>query len=254
MTLAPQGLSGSWPPEPNARAGDPAGRPGHRDDPRRSHGTDARSGASRHRSLDSSTRWSIAPAVAFRRSHACLRSRSDRRYRSPLVPLLISAGHDVIGLARSQRAGVALEALGADVVHADALDHAAMRRAVRVAAPDSVVHLVTATPLRIDPKRMAREFAQTNRLRTEGTLNLVDAAADAGAKRVLTQGLAYVYDANGPAPATELRSGAVDNCGCSGGVPVLCPQAARVLCRIVVRLAGVERGAEAASGIEERAS
>ena len=120
-----------------------------------------------------------------------------------LVPLLISTGHDVIGLARSQRTGAALEALGVDVVHADALDHAAMRRAVRVAAPDSVVHLVTATPLRIDPKRMAREFAQTNRLRTEGTLNLVDAAAQAGAKRVITQGLAYVYDPGGPDPATE---------------------------------------------------
>jgi nucleoside-diphosphate-sugar epimerase len=107
-----------------------------------------------------------------------------------LVLLLISAGHDVIGLARSQRAGAALEALGADVVHADALDHAAMRRAVRVAAPDSVVHLLTAIPTRIDPKQMTRDFAQTNRLRTEGTINLVDAAAQAGAKRVIAQGLA----------------------------------------------------------------
>lgn len=122
---------------------------------------------------------------------------------SRLVPALLSAGHDVIGLARSQSAGVALEKLGVDVVHADALDHAAMRRAVRVAAPDAVVHLLTRIPARIDPKRMARDFAQTNRLRTQGTLNLVDAAHQAGAKRVITQGLAYAYEPNGLEPATE---------------------------------------------------
>ena len=73
---------------------------------------------------------------------------------SRLVPLLRSAGHDVIGLARSYGAGVAMEELGVDVVHADALDHAAMRRAVRVAAPDAVVHLLTRIPARIDPRRM----------------------------------------------------------------------------------------------------
>jgi nucleoside-diphosphate-sugar epimerase len=88
-----------------------------------------------------------------------------------LVPVLRSAGHDVIGLARSPEAGVALERLGIDVVHADALDHAAMRRAVRIAAPDAVVHLLTRIPAKVDPKRMARDFAQTNRLRTEGSWN-----------------------------------------------------------------------------------
>ncbi|MFC5262820.1 NAD-dependent epimerase/dehydratase family protein [Kribbella qitaiheensis] len=120
-----------------------------------------------------------------------------------LVPLLISTGHEVIGLARSYGAGVAIEALGADVVQADALDHAAMRRAVRVAEPDAVVHLLTAIPARINPRRMSREFAQTNRLRTQGTLNLVDAAQQAGAKRIITQGLAYAYDPDAQGLATE---------------------------------------------------
>ncbi|MFG1819349.1 NAD-dependent epimerase/dehydratase family protein [Kribbella sp. NPDC049174] len=122
---------------------------------------------------------------------------------SRLVPLLLSTGHDVIGLARSQDAGAGLERLGADVVHADALDHAAMRHAVRVAAPDAVVHLLTAIPARIDPRRLSRDFAQTNRLRTQGTINLVDAAAQTGAKRVITLGSASVYEPNGPDPATE---------------------------------------------------
>ncbi|MER7243103.1 NAD-dependent epimerase/dehydratase family protein [Kribbella sp. NPDC000426] len=82
-----------------------------------------------------------------------------------LVPILRTAGHDVIGLARSPKAGVALERLGVDVVHADALDHAAMRRAVRIAAPNAVVHLLTRIPAKVDPKRMARDLRL--RLRTE---------------------------------------------------------------------------------------
>lgn len=120
-----------------------------------------------------------------------------------LVPLLLSTGHDVIGLARSQAATIALERMRSDVVQADALDHAAMRHAVRVAAPDAVVHLLTAIPARINYRQLSRDFAQTNRLRTQGTINLVDAAAQAGAKRVITQGSACVYEPNGPDPATE---------------------------------------------------
>lgn len=120
-----------------------------------------------------------------------------------LVPLLLSTGHEVVGLARSQAATVVLERMGADVVHADALDHPAMRRAVRVASPDAVVHLLTAIPARINPRRLSRDFAQTNRLRTQGTINLVDAAAQAGAKRVIVQGSAHVYEPNGHRPASE---------------------------------------------------
>ena len=40
-------------------------------------------------------------------------------------------------------------------------------------------------------------------MRTQGTLNLVDAAQQAGAKRVITLGLAYAYEPNDPGPATE---------------------------------------------------
>lgn len=97
-----------------------------------------------------------------------------------LIPQLSAAGHQVIGLSRSQ---------GADL-----LDRAAVIRAVKEAQPDAVVHMATAIPARINPKKMTREFELTNRLRTDGTRNLIEAAQAVGARRIIVQGLAYVYE------------------------------------------------------------
>jgi nucleoside-diphosphate-sugar epimerase len=79
-------------------------------------------------------------------------------------------------------------------VAADALDRPVLARAVRAAAPDAVVNLLTAIPAEVDPRHLARDFAVTNRLRTEGTRNLHDAARAAGAERIVPEGLAYAYD------------------------------------------------------------
>ena len=107
-----------------------------------------------------------------------------------MVPLLRAVGHDVLGLARPGGNTAALTASGAEPVVADVLDREGLRRAVRRAAPDVVVNMLTAIPAEIDPKHLARDFALTNRLRTEGTRNLIDAAAGA---RIISQGLAYAY-------------------------------------------------------------
>ena len=117
-----------------------------------------------------------------------------------LLPALVVAGHDVIGLARSAPgADAGLE--GLRIVVGDALDRASMERVVDEAAPDAVVNMLTAIPPEIDPKRLAEQFALTNRLRTEGTRNLLAAAS--GVKRVVAQGLAYAYDPHGAGPAGE---------------------------------------------------
>lgn len=113
-----------------------------------------------------------------------------------VVPVLRAAGHDVIGLA-SRPAGS-----GERTVVADAFDKDGLIDAVVRAEPDAVVHLMTAIPQRIDPKRLAKQFAVTNRLRTEGTANLIAAARRAGAERIITQGLAYSYQP-GPGAAGE---------------------------------------------------
>ena len=107
---------------------------------------------------------------------------------SRLVPLLRAVGYDVVAMVRSG-SRAALQA-GVDVVVADALDAGAVRRAVREAAPDAVVNMLTSIPAEVNPRRLARDFASTNRLRTEGTHNLVEATGQA---RLISQGLAYAY-------------------------------------------------------------
>jgi nucleoside-diphosphate-sugar epimerase len=115
-----------------------------------------------------------------------------------LVPLLAAAGHDVTGTARSVPGP---GTPGAGTVHlraVDALDRAAVFAVVRETAPDAVVHMLTAIPQTLHPRRLVAGLAQTNRLRTEATRHLLDAAAENGVRRVIVQGLAYAYD---PAPS-----------------------------------------------------
>jgi uncharacterized protein YbjT (DUF2867 family) len=80
------------------------------------------------------------------------------------VPVLTAAGHQVTGLARTPG-----RLPDAQVVAADALDRTAVADAVRSAAADVIVHMLTAIPDPIDPRHLARDMALTNRLRTEGT-------------------------------------------------------------------------------------
>lgn len=118
-----------------------------------------------------------------------------------LAPVLSYAGHEVIGLARRDT-GLPPTA-GMRILVADALDGSAVTAAVRQAKPDAIVNMLTAIPARIDPRRMARDFALTNRLRTEGTRHLLEAATAVGAPRIISQGLAYAYDPSGHGPADE---------------------------------------------------
>jgi len=115
-----------------------------------------------------------------------------------LLPQLIAAGHEVTGLARS-----ADDVGGVEMMAVDALDQKAVRAAVERAEPEALVHVATAIPAQIDPRRIDKDFAMTNRLRTEGTAHLLDAARRAGISRIVTQGLGYAYDPNGSEPADE---------------------------------------------------
>ncbi|HEV3047940.1 MAG TPA: NAD(P)-dependent oxidoreductase [Solirubrobacteraceae bacterium] len=115
----------------------------------------------------------------------------------PLVRQLLADGHEVLGMTRTPAKAAALREAGVEPVVADALDAAAVKRAVLDAQPHAVVHQLTAIPPRLDPRKIVRDFALTDRLRTEGTRNLVEAARAAGARRIVAQSIAFAY-APGP--------------------------------------------------------
>jgi nucleoside-diphosphate-sugar epimerase len=99
----------------------------------------------------------------------------------PLVRALTAAGHHVTALTRSAGKRKTIEGLGASAALADALDRDALITAVESAHPTHVIHQLTALPK--DAPRRASELEPTNRLRIEGTRNLLDAAIKAGARR-----------------------------------------------------------------------
>jgi nucleoside-diphosphate-sugar epimerase len=115
-----------------------------------------------------------------------------------LLPLLLADGHQVTGMTRSPHKADALRAAGADAVVVDGLDANAVATAVAAARPDAVIHQLTAIPQRLDPRKIKRDFALTDRLRTEGTRNLLAAARAAGASRFIAQSIAFAYAVGPP--------------------------------------------------------
>jgi 2-alkyl-3-oxoalkanoate reductase len=111
----------------------------------------------------------------------------------PLLRRLVADGHEVTGMMRSPGKAAAVRAAGAEPVVADALDADAVMSAVAQARPDAVVHQLTAIPPRLDPRKILRDFALTDRLRTEGTRHLVAAAQATGNARVVAQSVAFAY-------------------------------------------------------------
>jgi nucleoside-diphosphate-sugar epimerase len=120
-----------------------------------------------------------------------------------LVPQLVAQGHQVTATTTDPGKMAGLEQLGAQAVVMDGLDAASVGEAVAEAAPDAIVHQMTAISVahsgKIDLKHMDRWFATTNRLRTEGTDHLL-AAAEA-------TGVSYVARRATPAGTGSARAG-----------------------------------------------
>jgi nucleoside-diphosphate-sugar epimerase len=104
-----------------------------------------------------------------------------------LVPGLVAAGHEVTATTRTPGKAGQLRAAGAAPVVLDGLDRAAVLAAVRAAAPEVIVHQMTALADMRSLRNTDRVFAVTNELRTGGTDNLLAAAAEAGTRRVIAQ-------------------------------------------------------------------
>lgn len=121
----------------------------------------------------------------------------------PLVQQLTARGHEVVGMTRSESKQDLLRDLGARPVVADALDPDAVARAVAEAEPEVIVHQLTAIGA-FNPRRMERDFAATNRLRTEGTDHLLAAGRAVGIRRFVAQSFApWVFARTGGAVKSE---------------------------------------------------
>ena len=119
-----------------------------------------------------------------------------------LCRLLVTDGHSVSGTTRSAGKAALLEALGVMPLVVNVFDSAALSEAIMKARPEVVIHQLTDLPDGLDPAQMAAARVRNNRIRDEGTRNLIAAAAAAEAKRLIAQSIAFAY-APGPLPYNE---------------------------------------------------
>jgi nucleoside-diphosphate-sugar epimerase len=121
-----------------------------------------------------------------------------------LVPQLVAMGYEVVAMTRSEQKAASLRAVGTEPVVADALDRGAVVEALRRAAPEAVIHQLTGLAGATSFKHFDREFALTNRLRTEGTDYLLEGALAAGARRFIAQSYGnWNYERTGTGLKTE---------------------------------------------------
>jgi nucleoside-diphosphate-sugar epimerase len=97
-------------------------------------------------------------------------------------------------MTRREEKVAALREAGAEAIVCDAFDAAALREAVVAARPDAVVHMLTALPPRFGVRT---DLRPTDRIRIEGTRNLVAAARAAGARRMIAESVAFFYAPEG---------------------------------------------------------
>jgi len=113
----------------------------------------------------------------------------------PLIRQLVEAGHQVTGTTRREPRAEQIRAAGATAAVCDAFDVTALEAAVKEAAPEVVVNQLTSLPEDFNPRKI--DYTPTNRVREEGGSNLMRAALAVGARRYVTQGLAFIYAPEG---------------------------------------------------------
>jgi nucleoside-diphosphate-sugar epimerase len=120
---------------------------------------------------------------------------------TPLTRQLIAAGHEVVGITRSEANAQRLRTTGAEAVVADVMDRENLLTAVRDVRADAVIHELT----NLGTTKMREAMQGTNALRTTGTAHLLAAARAVGAHRFLTQSIifGYGYRDHGPRVITE---------------------------------------------------
>lgn len=121
----------------------------------------------------------------------------------PLVTALVTRGHEVYVLGRSSDKLQVVEELGGRVFECDVFDIENLGQVVANCQPQVIVDQLTQIPAQINPRNIALDMATTNRLRTTGTRNLMQAALENGVERFVTASIAFAYAPTGGEPAVE---------------------------------------------------
>jgi nucleoside-diphosphate-sugar epimerase len=132
-----------------------------------------------------------------------------------LVPLLVADGHVVAGMTRSPGKAGLLRELGAAPVVCDVFDADAFAGALASFGPEVVFHQLTDLP--DDAGDIARLGGRNDRMRTEGTRNVLAAAAAAGTGRVIAQSISWELPSEDRRAVTAAHERAVLR---SGGVVI----------------------------------
>jgi nucleoside-diphosphate-sugar epimerase len=104
-----------------------------------------------------------------------------------LVPLLVKAGHKVVALTRSADRTSLLAQMGATPVVGDVYDEVRLARLVAESEAELVMHQLTAFGTTDgDP------YAETIRVRIDGTRNLITAARAARVRRFIAQSISFI--------------------------------------------------------------
>jgi nucleoside-diphosphate-sugar epimerase len=106
------------------------------------------------------------------------------------VRQLVAAGHEVTGMTRREEKVAELREAGAEAVVCDVFDAEGLREAAVAARPEVVVHMLTALPQRM---KVRTDLRPTDRIRVEGSRNLIAAARAAGARRVVAESVSFFY-------------------------------------------------------------
>jgi nucleoside-diphosphate-sugar epimerase len=154
-----------------------------------------------------------------------------------LVPKLLALGHEVVATTRSSAKLGEIRAWGADAMVMDGLDPASVMAAVGAARPEVVVHQMTALASVSNLRHFDREFAVTNRLRTEGTRYLLEAAEKAGARRVVAQSFTGWANERVGSPVKDETA-------------PLDPHPPKTMRQGLAAIAGLEKAVTAARGVE----
>jgi nucleoside-diphosphate-sugar epimerase len=109
---------------------------------------------------------------------------------SAAVAELLRAGHDVVGLARTAEKAQQLSAAGATAVRTHLLDHAGL--VAMLDGADAVCNLATHVPVGLAALRPGA-WRLNDRLRTDGVRRVLEAAREAGVRRVVQESVSFLY-------------------------------------------------------------